>query len=143
SSTSLTDPPTSSALASARSTLSAQETRLSTLSGQITAAEASLAQVIADSQCQISLLQKDKDSIESQVRQLQAYLAPIRRLPEELLREVFYWAFDAHPCAAWVLSAVSRSWRRLAISMPRIWSRVSGQYLILRTNSFKNALLRF
>jgi hypothetical protein len=126
----LPDTPTPSALSMASHALSTHQSLLATVCNNINRAESSLAQIIAESQCAISLLQREKDVIESQVRDLEAYLAPIRRLPEELLREVFSWSFDSHPCAAWVLSAVCRNWRRLAIGMPRIWSKVGRLKLL-------------
>ncbi|KAJ7024794.1 hypothetical protein C8F04DRAFT_152410 [Mycena alexandri] len=58
-------------------------------------------------------------------------IAPIRRLPTELLSEIFSHcverdAYDWDPTVnqEWILVQVSRSWRAVLISMPRIWSRI-------------------
>ncbi|KAF8632777.1 hypothetical protein AX15_001680 [Amanita polypyramis BW_CC] len=53
-----------------------------------------------------------------------AYLSPIRKLPAELLRDIFLWNFEEHPCCAWVLSAVCTSWRRLVLQTPGLWSKI-------------------
>ncbi|KAJ6595306.1 hypothetical protein B0H10DRAFT_774007 [Mycena sp. CBHHK59/15] len=55
----------------------------------------------------------------------QAYLSPTRRLSSELLSEMFLWCFDGHPCCGWVLSAVCAKWRRQALNIPLIRSKVS------------------
>jgi hypothetical protein len=51
-------------------------------------------------------------------------MSPIRRLPSELLRHIFMMNFDEYPCCAWILSSVCLQWRRLALSMPKLWSKV-------------------
>jgi F-box-like len=126
----LPEPPTSSTLASARTSLATHIAALSNLSTKIASAESALAQIIAESKCAIAQLQKEKEEVEKKVEHLQAYVAPIRRLPEELVREVFGWAFKAHPCAAWVMSAVCVNWRRLAIGTPVLWSKVGISFRI-------------
>ncbi|KAJ7471444.1 hypothetical protein B0H11DRAFT_2040016 [Mycena galericulata] len=59
-------------------------------------------------------------------------LAPIRKVPSDVLSEIFLWcaARDSdnvwNPCAdpEWVLAQVCRYWRALALATPRIWRRV-------------------
>ncbi|KAJ6578933.1 hypothetical protein B0H10DRAFT_2236042 [Mycena sp. CBHHK59/15] len=53
-----------------------------------------------------------------------AYLSPTRRLSSELLSEMFLWCFDGHPCCGWVLSAVCAKWRRQALNIPLIRSKI-------------------
>jgi hypothetical protein len=130
----LPEPPTASTLASAHATLTKHTNALSALSSKIESAESSLAQIISESKCAIAQLQKEKEELEKKVEHLQAYVAPIRRLPEELVREMFGWAFKAHPCAAWVLSAVCVSWRRLAVGTPILWSKVCTLQLMFALN---------
>ncbi|KAJ7168620.1 hypothetical protein C8R46DRAFT_1191395 [Mycena filopes] len=63
----------------------------------------------------------------------QRIVAPIRRLPTELLAEIFSQAVssdsssDWNPTtnAGWILARVSRAWRAVLTSMPQIWSRIT------------------
>lgn len=119
------EPPTKDTLADARRTLEATRVSVLELTSKIDVAEATLAQIIQESQYAINELQAQRSQLENQVAKTLAYLSPIRRLPMELLREIFMWTFEDHPCSAWVLAAVSSSWRRLALRIPLIWSKVS------------------
>jgi len=122
------DPPTASSLAEARQALQATRTSVTELDTKIDAAEAALAHLIRDSQRKIDELLRERATLEEQVLQTMAYLSPIRRLPIELLRDVFMWCFLDHPCCAWVLASVCSPWRRLALRMPKLWSKVCCYY---------------
>ena len=122
------DPPTASSLAEARQALQATRTSVTELNAKIDAAEAALAQIVCDSQRKIDELLRERATLEEQVLQTMAYLSPIRRLPAELLRDLFMWCFLEHPCCAWVLAAVCSRWRRLALRMPKLWSKVCCCY---------------
>ncbi|KZV83984.1 hypothetical protein EXIGLDRAFT_842555 [Exidia glandulosa HHB12029] len=58
-------------------------------------------------------------------------LHPIRRLPDELLAMIFTWRpifFSISrpvPCLPFVLAAVCRRWRRVALSTPVLWDTLS------------------
>ncbi|KAJ7755487.1 hypothetical protein B0H16DRAFT_1253049, partial [Mycena metata] len=59
-------------------------------------------------------------------------LAPIRRLPNELLSEIFSHCVERDPYewdpttnVEWILVQVSRAWRAVSISMPQMWNRIS------------------
>ncbi|KAF8067945.1 hypothetical protein FPV67DRAFT_1494339 [Lyophyllum atratum] len=118
------DPPTDLSLADARQALSTTRSSVSELSTKIDAAEAALAQIVRESKFMIDEMQNERAILEEQASQAMAYLSPIRRLPVELLRDIFLWSFEDHPCCAWVLSAVCPSWRRLTLRMPTIWSKI-------------------
>ena len=55
-------------------------------------------------------------------------LSAVRRLPYELLAQIFYFcANDREPCwtvPPWTLAHVSRRWRAVALSFPKIWGVV-------------------
>lgn len=119
------EPPTKEALADARRVLETTRVSVQEVSSKINAAEATLAQIVRESQYAINELQTQRAALEDQLSRTLAYLSPIRRLPMELLREIFMWSFEVHPCSAWVLAAVCTSWRRLALRIPLIWSKVS------------------
>ena len=121
------EPPTKETLADARRRLDATRDSVQEITSKIESAEAALAQIVRESQQAIDELLLQRRELEKKVKMTLAYLSPIRRLPMELLREIFMWTFEDHPSSAWVLSAVCRSWRRLALRIPLIWSKVSNK----------------
>lgn len=118
------DPPTQSTLADARKVLYATESSVEDITSKIDAAEAALAEIVKESRYVINEMQNERVRLEEQAFQARAYLSPIRRLPTELLRDIFTWSFEEYPCCAWVLAGVCVPWRRLALKMPKIWSKV-------------------
>lgn len=118
------EPPTAASLADARRHLNESNSSLADLDRKIEAAEAQLAQIVADSRCTIKQLQRERAALEEKISRTLAYVSPIRRLPAELLRLIFMMNFDEYPCCAWILSSVCSQWRRLALSMPKLWSKV-------------------
>ncbi|KAJ7119293.1 hypothetical protein C8R46DRAFT_1020114 [Mycena filopes] len=118
------DAPTAATLAAARTALAAALDNASTLAARIGAAEEDLARIVREARAAIEDMQREKGGLEETVVQTRAYLSPIRRMPGELLRELFLWCFEDHPCCAWVLSAVCSNWRRQALAIPRIWSKI-------------------
>lgn len=121
------EPPTESSVAEARRALQAQRQELSQLSERITSAEDALAQIVTDRKRAIQEMQCEQHALEEKVKLTLAYISPIRRLPHELLRHIFMFNFDNHPCCAWILASVCVLWRRLALSIPKLWSKVSGE----------------
>lgn len=122
------DPPTEATLQDARRELGLQRDSLSSLTSKISEAEIALSQLVSESQSAINDMQKERLALEKQVESTMGYIAPIRRLPQELLRGIFLFGFEDYPCCAWVLYAVCSLWRRMALSMPIIWSKV---YIVL------------
>jgi hypothetical protein len=118
------EPPTTASLSDARRLLNENNTSLADLDRKIEAAEAQLAQIVADSRCTIKQFQRERAALEEKISRTLAYVSPIRRLPAELLRLIFMMNFDEYPCCAWILSSVCSQWRRLALSMPKLWSKV-------------------
>jgi F-box-like len=128
------DPPTASSLADARRLLDENNASLNVLDRKIEVAEAQLAQIVAESRSAINQLQHERAVLEEKIAHALAYMSPIRRLPIELLRHIFMMNFDEYPCCAWILSSVCSQWRRLALAMPKLWSKVcySSQYAFSR-----------
>lgn len=118
------DPPTVSSLEDARRDLEDSRKRVKKLTDSIQEAEEKLARLVRESRCTIQLMESERSEMEKRVEHTLAYLSPIRRLPRELLQEIFLFNFEDFPCCAWVLSSVCSVWRRIALSMPRIWSKV-------------------
>lgn len=100
------EPPTTAALNDARRELDLQRSSLATLTERIDAAELALAQIVADSKCAINEMQQERLELEDQLSHTMAYIAPIRRLPNEILRHIFMFNFEDYHCCAWVLAAV-------------------------------------
>ena len=128
--TALPEPPTQASLAEARRELTSRQESVQALSDRIRAAEEELARTVALAKSAILELEKERDVLQEQVAHTLAYIAPIRRLPHELLRYIFLLNFEEYPCCAWVLSAVCTLWRRQVLSMPTLWSKVSKHSLL-------------
>ena len=122
----LLEPPTQSSLAEAREQATHQRARLVALTTQLRAAEDALERVITESRSAIRVLEKERAVAEDKLAHTLAYLSPIRRLPNEILGQIFMHVFEELPCCPWVLSAVSSHWRRRVLAMPKLWSKVSN-----------------
>jgi hypothetical protein len=72
---------------------------------------------ILDIESKISALEKENNYALS-------LLAPIRRLPAEMLSEIFMLAITEYDCSALRLTHVCRSWRLVLLAMSRIWSNI-------------------
>nr|GAT49197.1 predicted protein [Mycena chlorophos] len=64
-------------------------------------------------------------------------LAPVRRLPAEVLGEIFLWVLKLYRVqngtrAPWFIGQVCRSWRNVAVSLPSLWAKVTVH------NDYKN-----
>jgi hypothetical protein len=68
-----------------------------------------------------------------------AVLAPLRRMPPEVLGEIFSWTLPTIADALnasrfdmaqspWLLNQISSRWRAVSLSIPSLWSRVVIQY---------------
>ncbi|KZV76709.1 hypothetical protein PENSPDRAFT_646159 [Peniophora sp. CONT] len=121
---SLPEPPTTTSLHAARERLASDGAALSDLQIRIAAAERKLAETIAEQRAAIHALQTEHAELRRTVECTRGYLAPIKRLPRELLQEVFLWNWEEQPCVGWVLSSICRLWRRTALGMPTLWTKI-------------------
>lgn len=119
------DPPTQLAILNAKQTLQHSVDELDLVNKRIEDAEQALQQTIAQAQAAIDDLRKERSTLEDCVAHTRFYLAPVRTLPPEILRDIFLLCFEDDYTVAWVLAAVSKAWRFLALTMPQIWSKVS------------------
>ncbi|KAJ7656026.1 hypothetical protein DFH06DRAFT_1473762 [Mycena polygramma] len=78
-------------------------------------------------------LTSERDNLAGQVEQCRHVLSPIRRVPPELICEIFSWTL---PCtrsvadstvthAPWYLGHISRPWRETALGFPSLWTSIS------------------
>ncbi|KAH6908736.1 hypothetical protein BKA70DRAFT_1426627 [Coprinopsis sp. MPI-PUGE-AT-0042] len=118
------DPPTKETLASARRLLENKRVCIHSISAEIARAEQALAELLRDARHRINEMEVERARMVDEEQHTLAYLSPLRRLPQELVREIFMWCFEEHACAAWILSAVCSSWRAQALRMPLLWSKI-------------------
>ncbi|PBK63028.1 hypothetical protein ARMSODRAFT_963565 [Armillaria solidipes] len=83
-------------------------------------------------------LTKDRDQALVNHANAKNILSPSRRIPPEVLTEIFIWCWASYgrrdpplePCGvAWTLTHVSRKWREVAIATPSIWSTIRLDFL--------------
>ncbi|KAF5391597.1 hypothetical protein D9757_002548 [Collybiopsis confluens] len=82
-------------------------------------------------QGRITHLVVQRDQVQTDIEALQAVISPIRRLPLEILSEIFVECFPkikfTRPSAhepPLLLAQICRRWRHVAISTPKIWSAI-------------------
>ncbi|KAJ7498110.1 hypothetical protein B0H11DRAFT_832861 [Mycena galericulata] len=84
-------------------------------------------------------LEEERDSLREYRAQNTAVLSAMRRMPPEILGEIFSWALPsvdealdrrwfAAQGSPWALTHVSSRWRVIAISIPSLWSLVVINY---------------
>lgn len=126
--------PAPSSLAQAKVDLATKFSSLHALTGNLDEARDNLAKLVAESTVHIHNLERDRDALQAEISRTQAFMAPMRRLPSELLRTVFLHTVgeDQFCCFAWTLASVCTTWRRLALSIPVLWRkvRISARYTV-------------
>ncbi|KAJ7113903.1 hypothetical protein C8R44DRAFT_795944 [Mycena epipterygia] len=118
------EPPEGAELTFIRSVMSETGVRLTYLDDEITRLRERLRQ-----------LEEERTSLASYHAQNTAILSPVRRMPAELLEEIFLWTlpstddaryrriFDAKS-SPWVLTHICSRWREVALSTSSLWSLV-------------------
>ncbi|KAJ7020843.1 hypothetical protein C8F04DRAFT_1315853 [Mycena alexandri] len=113
--------------------------------------------IISDDKNRISLLDAEIVSLQSQIHNLNATLAqslqkrndaklhalqhhcilsPIRRVPPELISEIFgrVCGGEAGKRLPWYLGHISRSWRHTALSLGHLWSSITVELHLSKTD---------
>ncbi|KNZ73251.1 hypothetical protein J132_08019, partial [Termitomyces sp. J132] len=127
------EPPTETSLTDARRVLSASKASVSDVETKIEAAEAALAKIVRESKSLIEDLQTQRNVLEQTITQTMAYLSPIRRLPLELLRNIFMECFEEHPCCAWIRLITTQ---HASADTIRLWLERSGDTVPLDIEIF-------
>ncbi|KAJ7648349.1 hypothetical protein DFH06DRAFT_575122 [Mycena polygramma] len=78
-------------------------------------------------------LMSERDDLAERVQQCTSALSPIRRLPPEIVHEIFSWtlrrtrrvAGRAPSGAPWYLGQISGIWREIALGLPSLWNTVT------------------
>ncbi|KAJ7231048.1 hypothetical protein B0H12DRAFT_218789 [Mycena haematopus] len=100
---------------------------------------ASLEDEIYKTKQKLKHLKDERTSLSSHHAQHKAILSPLRRMPPELLSEIFLstlpsvretWETRKHYMdhSSWVLSHVSSRWRMVSLSIPSLWSTIAIDY---------------
>ncbi|KAJ7663904.1 hypothetical protein DFH06DRAFT_335963 [Mycena polygramma] len=129
------EPPEESELPFIQSVVSQADARLAGLDEEI----AGLNKETASLQGQLKQLKEDRVSVSSYRERNHAILSPLRRLPLEVLGEIFSWTLPLPKeewgrdkldltDSPWVLTHISRHWRAASISTPSLWSKVAIHY---------------
>lgn len=64
------------------------------------------------------------DNLRTDLLSRRAWLAPIRRVPPEILSEIFVLVTEIEAYAPIKISEVSRRWRKIVLGTPRAWSMI-------------------
>nr|GAT53675.1 predicted protein [Mycena chlorophos] len=74
---------------------------------------------------------EQRQGVDDASRGMNTALVPVRRLPAEVLGEIFLWTLKScYPRsrtgtrAPWYLGQVCRSWRNIALCLPHLWSKI-------------------
>ncbi|KAF8601930.1 hypothetical protein BDV93DRAFT_607868 [Ceratobasidium sp. AG-I] len=100
------------------------EQTISTVDDKINALEGVLAKLIAETKAQLSALSLEKQSLVDNVKSAKGYLAPVRKLPADILSDIFLLLLEEDSLCPWTLSSVNKQWRTTALTTPRLWSRI-------------------
>ncbi|KAJ7069484.1 hypothetical protein C8F01DRAFT_1112897 [Mycena amicta] len=86
---------------------------------------------IAELQTRLHELISKRDSLKVTIDLHMALISPMRRVPEDILREIFEYCMSTGPFALvdatrapLLLTRICRHWRQIAHSMPTLWSSI-------------------
>ncbi|KAF7371143.1 hypothetical protein MSAN_00749700 [Mycena sanguinolenta] len=144
------EPPVESDAVVVRSTILQAEEHLAWLRHKI----ARLLSQVKDSK-ELEQLEEERVLISSYLAENRGIFSPLRRLPPELLCEIFGWTVASAKKAQlkrhlgfcekdspWVLTHVSHTWRAISVSTPSLWSTVTINYgTLVESSSYPLAML--
>ncbi|KAJ7729109.1 hypothetical protein DFH07DRAFT_703551, partial [Mycena maculata] len=80
-------------------------------------------------------LEEEHASVSRYHAQNTAILSPLRRMPPEVLGEIFLWTLPSARCSRfdtkngpWLLPQISSRWRTISLSIPSLWSQINLDY---------------
>ncbi|KAJ7498222.1 hypothetical protein B0H11DRAFT_834860 [Mycena galericulata] len=92
---------------------------------------------ISSLRAQLELLEKGRASLSDYHMQNKGIVSPLRRMPPEVLGEIFSWTLlsveEAWSCdrfkkSPWVLTHICSRWRSISLATPSLWSQVIINY---------------
>lgn len=73
-------------------------------------------------------MERQRTSLQEEHQRIKELLHPIRRLPEDILREIFVWTVISKPGVEWKtatkLAQISMKWRTVALQTAALWTHV-------------------
>ncbi|KAJ7498148.1 hypothetical protein B0H11DRAFT_1998885 [Mycena galericulata] len=121
---------------------------------QTTARLARLDAEIVRLQARLGELEGERTTLAGYRAQNKAVLSPLRRLPPEVLGEVFSWTLpplrealrrgrmNIEQSCPWVLTRVSRRWRTVCIATPGLWADITLDYSLDATEVYPVAAVK-
>ncbi|KAG9054307.1 hypothetical protein FS842_005520 [Serendipita sp. 407] len=76
---------------------------------------------------EIQKLIRRRRELENQTALCTSVLAPVRRLPFDVLASIFHQYVYSYEGDPWIVAHVSRSWRTSALALPTLWSGIHVQ----------------
>ncbi|KAJ7674008.1 hypothetical protein DFH06DRAFT_1467364 [Mycena polygramma] len=77
-------------------------------------------------------LTSERDALAQRLQPYIAAVSPIRRMPAELICEIFSWTLSctnkpggSTDPAPWYLGHISRTWREIAVNLPSLWNSIA------------------
>ncbi|KAJ6592465.1 hypothetical protein B0H19DRAFT_909005, partial [Mycena capillaripes] len=115
------DPPTEAGIPLIRDFISHGALRVDALNAQIDLLRAAMDRLIAE-----------RNDMADRVQKYPIILSPIRRVPSELVCEIFRWTLPHTKTVAgkaveqppWYLGHISRPWRDIALADPFLWNSI-------------------
>ncbi|KAJ7176945.1 hypothetical protein C8R46DRAFT_1346865 [Mycena filopes] len=111
------DPPPDSEIPRILDLISDAQDRIDALDPQIHALQARLASLV-----------RERDETAKYLRAYRAMVSPLRRVPPEVLCEIFAWSVynsGEREEPPWYLGHVCRFWRGIALAYPRLWTHLT------------------
>ncbi|KAK0436215.1 hypothetical protein EV421DRAFT_2061245, partial [Armillaria borealis] len=107
---------------------------------------ATLQEWVSQARTVLNELLEEEKRVQDMIESCQTIVSPIRRIPEDIVREIFLacWETDEErkdslngKFAPLVLSKVCREWRSIALSTSRLWSTISLDFDLYRNDSME------
>ncbi|CCO32273.1 hypothetical protein BN14_06329 [Rhizoctonia solani AG-1 IB] len=85
------------------------EVTIDAMAEKINTLEVALAKLIAETKSQMNALVDQKRDLEKGVASAKGYLAPVRKLPSDILSDIFMMLLENDPLAPWTQQAMAHS----------------------------------
>ncbi|SJL02868.1 uncharacterized protein ARMOST_06208 [Armillaria ostoyae] len=107
---------------------------------------ATLQERVSQARTVLNELLEEEKRVQDMIESCQTIVSPIRRIPEDIVREIFLACWETEgeikdslngKFAPFVLSKVCREWRTIALSTSRLWSTISLDFDLYRNDSME------
>lgn len=95
---------------------------------------------LADLEAAIERLRKHQKALRSTIAHYRAFLAPISRIPQDVLLLIFTTVVGGTRGSLWRIAAMCRGWRRSALSCAPLWANIQ---LDFSSTSLPDVLLQY